>query len=112
VFKALIRAGASIETRDSKGMTPLMYAAKKIYYSKVITTFIEESADVNAKDVNGMTPLMHAAKANFELAIRELLRAGADPKVKDNNSKMAIDHAREHGSKSNEAVSILKRVSR
>src|SRR5262245_6671809 len=44
---------------------------------------LHQGIDVNARDKHDRTALMHAAKYGHTHVVKELLRNGADPKLKD-----------------------------
>jgi ankyrin repeat protein len=56
---------------------------------------IEHGADVNAKSAAGVTPLMISAGHNNAPMIGLLLSKGANPALKNNLGKTALDIARE-----------------
>lgn len=56
-----------------------------------------DSQLMNARDDSGATPLHTAAKNDKPNPAIRLLYRGADPDIKDNNGKKAIDYARELG---------------
>jgi len=59
ITKVLAYQGASINTVDSFGRTPLIYAAAHVY-PEVIPALIGGGFDVNAVDLEGKTALIHA----------------------------------------------------
>jgi ankyrin repeat protein len=52
---------------------------------------------VNALDEDGMTALIDAAHSGHTDVVKELIRHGADPTLKNNENKTAADIARENG---------------
>ena len=124
-IKALLDAGADVNTRLVEGLTPLMCAA---VHGDVATVdvLLKAGADIELQQDNGhMTALMKAAlwshvatveklldagaavnkttRGGFSAlmfagnaqTVRALLGAGADATLKDNRGKTALDHARE-----------------
>jgi ankyrin repeat protein len=72
--------------------TPLMYAARE-NASATAAALIEARADLDLVDPDGATALVIAIlNANYELA-RQLLEAGADPNVVDNDAGMGALYA-------------------
>ena len=62
--------------------------------SPEVHALIASGADVNARcNDQGMTPLMQAALHNDSVACRLLLRAGADPNLRDVNGMTALNYA-------------------
>ncbi len=60
-IKAVINAGADVNTHDTIGKTALMWAAGNNPNPQVITTLLKAGAKLNARDKNGGTALMVAA---------------------------------------------------
>ena len=62
--------------------------------SPEVHALIASGADVNARcNAQGMTPLMQAALHNDSVACRLLLKAGADPNLRDVNGMTALNYA-------------------
>lgn len=81
LIKALLRAGANIESPDPiAGSPPLVLAAKRERLAAV-KTLIEKRANVNNFDAEGTTALRHASEKGFLSIVKELLRAGANPNI-------------------------------
>lgn len=102
VFKALIAAGADINSRGPYGNTILSLAVSNgAYYEgsyrptglQILKTLIAAGADVNARNKDGMTPLYLAAKSggrDIEEAVKILLAAGADVNLAENNGETPL----------------------
>ena len=99
VCRRLLEAGANVNGRDVQGKTPLIWAA---WAGKlpVLRLLLQAGADVNARDhEHGWTPLLALlAEARgewlYEPAAEALLHAGADPALKGNDGRSALDWAR------------------
>jgi len=52
----LIKAGGDVNSKDSRGLTPLHEAARW-GWNDVVTFLVQSGADVNAKDNRGLTPI-------------------------------------------------------
>jgi hypothetical protein len=65
-------------------------------HPEVIPALVEAGVPVNATDNFGYTPLMYAATIDFGNAgsVAALLKAGADPKIRNDEGRTAIDQAR------------------
>lgn len=110
--KALIEAGADVSKAVGKDrLTPLMLAASHMVVGEaareierrqglrstdIATAIIARKADVNAQTVTGMTALMIAAARGNLPMLGLLLDAGADPALKMENGKTAIELARDN----------------
>lgn len=80
----LIEAGAEVDSKDTYGVTAMMFAAI-CGSDKVIERLIDEGADVNAKDLDGRTVLIEALTTENDIpisAIRSIVEAGADPNIR------------------------------
>jgi ankyrin repeat protein len=97
VIQALLAGGANIREKDQDGMTALDWAVIA-HHTSTVEALLAGGADVNAVDRFGYTPLLYAATIDFGDAetATALLRAGADPKVKDKKGKTVWAHARDY----------------
>jgi ankyrin repeat protein len=87
----LLKAGADVNARDSRGLGALSIALATEYPSAgIVRTLIEAGADVNAADKNGDTPLDWAEKFGFPEVIALLRKAGAKPGVAYAPPKLAF----------------------
>lgn len=106
----LIAAKADVNCHDSKGQTPLFLAAtapESKDQKAVIESLLEARANpnqqlnmehpiihINDKQANGNTPL-HSAASNGSLEITQsLIRAGANPNIKNKNGLTPLDVAK------------------
>ncbi|MGI9471928.1 MAG: ankyrin repeat domain-containing protein, partial [Rubripirellula sp.] len=90
----LLKRGATIDSRDIEGKTPLIHACTGPF-AETVQLLLDEGADVNAKDSNeGFTPLMMAAGLDQPEIVKILLENGADKDAEDDDMDKAIDHAR------------------
>ena len=94
VVRTLVLAGANVRLIESPGIN-LVHWAAITNRPDVISTLIEFGVAVNAIDGFGFTPLMYAATIDFGdiASARALLRAGADPKIKNYEGRTARDQA-------------------
>ncbi|KAL9069859.1 MAG: hypothetical protein Q9157_006019 [Trypethelium eluteriae] len=67
------RSNIEIDSKDSYGLTPLSWAAKKGHEAVVRQLLATEKVDIDAKDEAGQTPLLWAAKGGHEAVVRQLL---------------------------------------
>jgi len=94
--KALLQDGASVNSRDRNGDSPLNMAASKGQV-ELIDTLLAAGADVNLANLKGVTPLMGAAFAANAEATRKLLAAGAHIEPLDRVHKNAATYAAANG---------------
>lgn len=76
VVQLLIKKGANVNARTSKGCTPLHLAAG-YGHAPAAAALLECGASLDATDDQGWTPLHHAARGGRTALIRLLLDAGA-----------------------------------
>ena len=106
---ALIKSGANVNgANGAQKIAPLMLIASQLSPQARTThlasgptpvdiadELLGHGADVNAKSAAGVTPLMVAAGHNNAPMIGLLLSKGANPALKNNTGKTALDIARE-----------------
>jgi ankyrin repeat protein len=99
----LIARGAQIRARNRRGGEPLHAAVIGVpgtaswhptRQRDVILYLIEAGADPNAAATGGVTPLHRAVRNRCSAAVEALLRAGADPRLRNDNGSTAADLAR------------------
>jgi ankyrin repeat protein len=99
ILKSLLDKGASIETRDEHGNTPLIAATDQGFIG-IVQFLVENGADVNAKDNDGDTALDIAIFKEYE-EIANYLKAQGSIKKEGKSAKeemwdsiyTAFDHA-------------------
>jgi ankyrin repeat protein len=77
---------------NKTGWTPLHYAATGGHVP-VIAYLLDEHAYIDAESPNGTTPLMMAARYGSPEAVKHLIQAGADIRLKNQLGLTALDFA-------------------
>ena len=92
VAVALVDAGASIDARNVRGVTPLHVAAQGD--AAVLLDFLKgRGCDMNSSDAQGQTPLMWAVRAGHVISVAWLLAHGADASRTDEMHRTALHWA-------------------
>ena len=110
VMKLLATQFPDLTVTNDEGWSPLIIACYKNSNPEIVSWLIQQGANIESTNSQGMTPLMVAACCNPNPAIlQQLLERGANPKTRCNNSKTALDYARDNKSlKNSQAIHILE----
>lgn len=94
--KALLDAGAHVDSTDDAGRTALMWSVWRGHHlcAKIL---IDAGAGVNLGGYDGITSLMYAAMHGESECIHLLLLSGADIGKKDGSGNAAPDYAHTFG---------------
>jgi ankyrin repeat protein len=109
---ALLAAGADVKARDSRGMTPLMFAvASERQDPGVVKLLLDAGSEVNARSGAGETALDWAMKFGNPATIAMLKKAGAAPgsRVAEAPAPKAV--RRTEGEAAARAVALLQQSS-
>lgn len=123
MLKAVAAQSGAAQLKDARDKTPLVTAIAGLDFARqwwpaarqpeagkafaqVVAVLIEHGADVNQPDSRGMTPLHHAAALRVRQAIAVLLQAKANPRLRDQYSRTALDLARDGGDA--ECINLLR----
>lgn len=94
VVRALLDRGAKVNTADRAG--PL-HAAARAGHADVVEMLIEQDAAINAVDEAGRTPMILAARFGQFSAYEAIVKAGADPTIRDKDNQSAADYLQARG---------------
>lgn len=97
IVRALIAAGASAKGTESSGINLLHWAAIT-NRPEVVPALVEAGVSINATDDFLFTPLMYAVTIDFGDArvLKALLKAGADPNIRNDEGRTALEQARHY----------------
>ena len=104
----LLDRSAKVDAEDGEGVTPLVLAAYR-GHTDVVKLLIERGAFVNAREKrNGLSSLAHAVGRGDKELVSVLLAHGADPLLKAQDGRTALDRAEANGA--TEIVVLFKQA--
>ncbi|WP_457632175.1 ankyrin repeat domain-containing protein [Oceanithermus desulfurans] len=96
-LERLVQLGADPTQRDEHGRLPLHYLAaaakhplKDFDFARAVSVLAPDKSLINATDLEGFTPLHLALYSRKKALYTELLRRGADPRIKDGFGRDAL----------------------
>jgi len=92
----LLRLGAEVNLKGSRGRTALFFAAAG-GHARAIELLLQHGAEINLQNSDGNTALMCAAFNGHPATVLRLLRAGADTKLRSVHGKSALQFAKQNG---------------
>ena len=115
IVRYLIQLGADPNRTTARGDSPLHGICQIIHYggnleqkdlniAEIIDVLVEAGAEVNLQNVYGETALMYLAGFESPVSTTRLLELGADPFLKDEDGKTALDLAKERDKQENIAI--------
>jgi ankyrin repeat protein len=109
IARLLLDQGVLVNAKAYNGETALMRSSYKGSEGMMVKMLLDAGADANARTDAGMTALIAAAMAGDAASAEKLLKAGADPAVKDKYGRTAEDDACDRGEKGHYQVCLLLR---
>lgn len=115
--KRLLSVGADVNFQDHKGKTALHRAAKAGFV-ETMTILLEGGASVKLADAKGETALFDAVRSTIKdrekrlLAIKTLLKAGADARAENRRSQTPISVVEDLSGAEEKKIAALLRRSR
>lgn len=118
LIRSLLDKGADVNAKERWGNTPL-HIELTLPDCKVgiVSLLIERGADVNATDSHSWTPLhglvrrmcIDTERSGVEEDItRLMLKAGANPRIKDRSGKTVIDYAEATSGERSSVINVLR----
>jgi ankyrin repeat protein len=104
-IQALLKAGAKIDAKNTKGDTALMYAMNN-FKTQNTKALMAAHADVNSHNNAGITPLMKASQLARVDIMKVLIAAGADVNAHATDGKSVLAVAKGAGYK--DAIQLLR----
>lgn len=112
MIHALLKAGADVNARDIRGVTPLIFAVATDYSSpRVIQALLQNGADVNARDKTGETALDWAEKFGNPQVIAALNQAGAKHGIPYTAPKRPVTPQPEPAAAVSRSIGLLQKTS-
>ncbi len=96
VLKKLIKDGADMNAKDSRGRTPVMAATHRNQVESV-KVLIEAGADINERDDRSDNPFLYAGAEGLLDILKLTIDAGADPTLSNRYGGTALIPAAERG---------------
>jgi ankyrin repeat protein len=111
VVAFLLSKGARVNSRDFLDVTPLMWACREGHVGvvRMLSQHMGEQG-LNEQGTEGMTPLHLASAKGHEECVRNLLLAGADPTIMDDEGTVPRVLAEENGNENCVAAFWVRKV--
>lgn len=97
IVKYLISKGANVNVKLEDGETTLIQSAQNDDNKEIVKELLKADVEINAQTKKGLTALMRFAWMGQSEAVKMLLDAGADTKLKNENGWTAFYFACSHG---------------
>ena len=98
ILEFILSKNVKVNQKDVFGDTPLFYATEKLSYDNklpTVTLLIKAEANINAQNKDGTTILMIGANKPNKNFVQQVLGLGADPLIRDNENRTALDIAKQ-----------------
>ncbi len=98
-LRLLIKKGAAVNAKAKNGYTPLHFLVRGTANPEIAKYLQDAGADINALDSKLNTPLHIAAARGNVAAVAYFIKAGAATTLKNDAEKLAVDIARDEGTR-------------
>jgi len=96
VFHDLMAMGRMVNPRDTRGSSPLAWAARN-GHEEVVEILIGKGFPVDEPDYSGLTPLLYAVCYGHERVVEALLTYSFDPDMPDVRGRTPLSYAAQDG---------------
>ena len=110
LVRQILEKGASQETKDDYGYTPLLEAVKYGASEEIVDLLLEHGADVHTLTEDRKTALHFAAQKNDEVMMRKMTERGLSVDAEDKDGWTPLHEAAYYGSKGAAGVLIEKGI--
>jgi hypothetical protein len=100
MIEFLVNAKADPDLQDERGRSPLFFASKYLVDDKAFEMLISKSSNLNVRNERAVTAINAATRQGNVVAVKHLLKRGADIEIGDSFGGHAIQSA--ENSKNNE----------
>lgn len=107
ISRAFLEAGCAVNSKDSTGATALHRAVWRRNVELVSLLLARKDVATNEIDTDGRTPLMIAVETGDKSLVEMLLKAGANPAVRNSKGLTATDFSREKVRQQQEIENLL-----
>ncbi|MEM7184971.1 MAG: ankyrin repeat domain-containing protein, partial [Spirochaetota bacterium] len=108
MIQQALQQSAHINEKDTKGLTPLIYACQNNPSLKIVKYLLTQGASINEKANTGISALSEAARAGAYNVVKLLLQSGADLHAKGLLGMTPLIYTCNYATWSEEDIMIVK----